>query len=227
MTKLACNGQHLRIAFPVKHANIRNIQSSNDASLNDYLPSYSGSLRLHATSLIGGYKYNLQPLFLGPSSSVIKVTVTKIKTRKQAGLRKSVIMAPGLVDPPQTEPAVAKGPVGPKEAFIGGPQVFNRIAEEQGTEKQPPATHPKYLPVWDADTKCVPDCLRQWSWHDQLTYSHRFPPLEPFPHYEHGQDADPSFPELFRGTSVTELTPSIGSEVSGIQLSALILSFTP
>ncbi|KAM0802955.1 alpha-ketoglutarate-dependent taurine dioxygenase [Usnea florida] len=112
-------------------------------------------------------------------------------------------MAPGLVDPPQTEPAVANGPVGPKEAFIGGPQVFNRIAEEQGTEKQPPATHPKYLPVWDAET------------------NHRFPPLEPFTHYEHGKDADPNFPELFRGASVTELTPSIGSEVSGIQLSAL------
>ena len=78
-------------------------------------------------------------------------------------------MAPGLVDPPQTEPAGAKGPVGPKEAFIGGPQVFNKSAEEQGTEKQPPATHPKYLPVWDADTKCVPSCLRQRSWLNQLT----------------------------------------------------------
>ena len=62
-------------------------------------------------------------------------------------------MAPGLVDPPQTVPAstFAKVPVGPKEAFIGGPQVFNKIAEERGTEKQPPATHPEYLPVWRDD----------------------------------------------------------------------------
>ena len=67
-------------------------------------------------------------------------------------------MAPGLVDPPQAAPAldVAKGTVGPKEAFIGGPQVFNKVAEVQGTERQPPATHPEYLPIWDADTKYVP-----------------------------------------------------------------------
>lgn len=71
-------------------------------------------------------------------------------------------MAPGLVDPPQAAPASnsAKHSVGPKEAFIGGPQVFNRIAEEQGTEKQPPATHPEYLPVWDADTKYALTSLR-------------------------------------------------------------------
>ncbi|CAF9911700.1 MAG: hypothetical protein ALECFALPRED_007625 [Alectoria fallacina] len=113
-------------------------------------------------------------------------------------------MAPGLIDPPQATPAssFAKASVGPKEAFIGGPQVFNKIAEEQGTEKQPAAAHPKYLPLWDPDTK--------------------YPPLEPFTHYEHGKDADPSFPELLRGaTSVSELTPSTGSEVHGIQLSAL------
>ncbi|KAF6228934.1 hypothetical protein HO133_007046 [Letharia lupina] len=113
-------------------------------------------------------------------------------------------MAPGIVDPPQTAPAsdFAKASVGPKEAFIGGPQVFNKTAEEQGTEKQPPATHPKYLPVWDADTI--------------------YPPLEPFTHYEHGKDADPMSPEMFHeATSVTELTPSTGSEVRGIQLSAL------
>ena len=64
-------------------------------------------------------------------------------------------MAPGLVDPPHAAPApnLAKDSVGPKELFIGGPQVFNKVAEEQGTEGQPPATHPNYLPVWDAETK--------------------------------------------------------------------------
>lgn len=66
-------------------------------------------------------------------------------------------MAPGLVDPPQAALTsdIAKGSVGPKELFVGGPQIFNKIAEEQGTERQPPATHPNYLPVWDADTKYV------------------------------------------------------------------------
>ncbi|XP_044714458.1 uncharacterized protein HRG_11980 [Hirsutella rhossiliensis] len=50
----------------------------------------------------------------------------------------------------------------------------------------------------------------------------RYPPLEPFEHYEHGKDADPSFPNLLPpGTSVTDLTPTIGSEVKGIQLSSL------
>lgn len=45
--------------------------------------------------------------------------------------------------------------VGPKEAFIGGPQVYNKIAEEKGTKTQPPATHTHYLPIWDPDTKYV------------------------------------------------------------------------
>lgn len=133
-------------------------------------------------------------------------------------------MAPGLVDPPKTAPAQnpTKGSVGPKEAFIGGPQVFNKIAEEQGTERQPPATHPNYLPVWDTDAKYVIAGRQRWYWNNSLTYCHRYPPLEPFTHYEHGKDADPNFSDLFHGaTSVTELTPSTGSEVRGIQLSAL------
>ena len=63
-------------------------------------------------------------------------------------------MAPGLIVPQQTPTAVtSKALVGPKEAFIGSPKAFNRRAEEEGTESQPPATHPKYLPIWDADTK--------------------------------------------------------------------------
>ena len=132
-------------------------------------------------------------------------------------------MAPGLVEPPQAAPASGstKGLVGPKELFTGGPQVFNLIAEEQGTEKQPPATHPKYLPVWDAETKYAPASLHR-SRYDLLIWCNRYPSLEPFTHYEHGKDADRTFPDLFtEATSVTELIPSTGSEVRGIQLSAL------
>lgn len=64
-------------------------------------------------------------------------------------------MAPGLIETTSTVPASSytKGSAGPKEAFIGGPQIYNSTAEIEGTTKQPPATHPKYLPVWDAKTK--------------------------------------------------------------------------
>lgn len=49
----------------------------------------------------------------------------------------------------------------------------------------------------------------------------RYPPLVPFTHYEHGKDADPSFPDLLQGATVTELTGNIGAEIRGIQLSKL------
>ncbi|KAI0502908.1 hypothetical protein F5B22DRAFT_581399 [Xylaria bambusicola] len=64
------------------------------------------------------------------------------------------------------------------------------------------AQYPHYLPTWDKSVK--------------------YPPLEPFEHYEHGKDADPSFPDLLpEGAQVTHLTPGIGTEVRGIQLSSL------
>ncbi|CEJ89954.1 Putative Taurine catabolism dioxygenase TauD/TfdA [[Torrubiella] hemipterigena] len=73
---------------------------------------------------------------------------------------------------------------------------------EEGKTGLVAAKYPHYLPTWDGS---VID-----------------PPLTPFEHYEHGKDADTSFPNLFpEGTSVTDLTPSIGSEVHGIQLSSL------
>jgi sulfonate dioxygenase len=48
----------------------------------------------------------------------------------------------------------------------------------------------------------------------------KYPPLEPFEHRDHGLDADPSFPELIApGVTTTDLTPTIGTEVIGVQLS--------
>lgn len=80
--------------------------------------------------------------------------------------------------------------------------VFVDRAAEEGKTGEPPAKYPHYLPTWD----------RTQFW----------PALEPYEHYEHGKDADTAYPNLFpAGTSVTELTPSIGSEVHGIQLSTL------
>ncbi|KXX76770.1 Alpha-ketoglutarate-dependent sulfonate dioxygenase [Madurella mycetomatis] len=62
--------------------------------------------------------------------------------------------------------------------------------------------YPHYLPTWNRDE--------------------RYPPLQLFEHYEHGKDADTSYPNLFPdGVAVTHLTPTIGTEVRGIQLSTL------
>jgi alpha-ketoglutarate-dependent taurine dioxygenase len=46
--------------------------------------------------------------------------------------------------------------------------------------------------------------------------------LEPFEHYEHGKDADPSFKNLLKaGSKLEDITASIGAEVTGVQLSQL------
>ncbi|KAK4696186.1 sulfonate dioxygenase, partial [Lecanoromycetidae sp. Uapishka_2] len=53
-------------------------------------------------------------------------------------------------------------------------------------------------------------------------YPKGYSPLEPFTHYEHGKDADPTLPDLLRGaTSVKNITPNIGAEVHGVQISSL------
>ncbi|KAK4034018.1 hypothetical protein C8A01DRAFT_19102 [Parachaetomium inaequale] len=74
---------------------------------------------------------------------------------------------------------------------------------EAGLKGHSAAKYPHYLPTWDRTQK--------------------YAPLEPFEHREHGKDADPSYPNLLpRGAvSVTDLTPTIGTEVRGVQLSTL------
>lgn len=49
----------------------------------------------------------------------------------------------------------------------------------------------------------------------------RYEPLQPFEHYDHGKDADASFPNLLKNAKVTDLTGTIGAEVTGVQLSSL------
>lgn len=53
--------------------------------------------------------------------------------------------------------------------------------------------------------------------------STRYPPLTPFEHYDHGKDADPTFPDLLpKGVAqLDDVTPFIGTEVRGVQLSKL------
>ncbi|KIW07577.1 uncharacterized protein PV09_01532 [Verruconis gallopava] len=89
-----------------------------------------------------------------------------------------------------------------KEAYIGGPRAFKKDVEEKGSETQPAARYPHYLPVWDPEK--------------------HYPPLVPFEHYDHGKDADPRFPNLLsKDVKVIELTANIGAEVHGVQLSKL------
>src|SRR6266849_2156307 len=62
--------------------------------------------------------------------------------------------------------------------------------------------YPAYLPTWNEGQK--------------------YPPLEPFTHVEHGKGADPTFKDLLpEGSKIQKLTPVIGSEVTGVQLSKL------
>ncbi|KAH9883810.1 TauD-domain-containing protein [Xylariomycetidae sp. FL2044] len=70
-------------------------------------------------------------------------------------------------------------------------------------EAEKSATYQNYLPTWNPEQKYLP--------------------LEPFEHYEHGKDADTTYSELLpQGSAVvTDLTPTIGTEVRGVQLSSL------
>jgi len=81
------------------------------------------------------------------------------------------------------------------------PTFYEKDAEE-GKTGFAAAKYPHYLPTWDPDQK--------------------YPPLKPFEHYDHGRDADPYYPDLLpEGAEITHLTPTIGTEVKGIQLSSL------
>ncbi|KAI9843849.1 MAG: hypothetical protein M1838_002437 [Thelocarpon superellum] len=95
---------------------------------------------------------------------------------------------------------LGKGPSEYKEPY-GGPQAYSTATETKGTAQQPAASHPEYLPVWDPTLK--------------------YPPLKPFHHHDHGLDADPGLKELLHNATVADLTPVIGAEVHGVQLSHL------
>jgi sulfonate dioxygenase len=68
-------------------------------------------------------------------------------------------MAPALVEtrqensfnPAFREPVSGVGQY--KEAYIGGPKAFKKEVEEKGSDTQPAATYPKYLPVWDPNKR--------------------------------------------------------------------------
>ncbi|KAJ5358368.1 uncharacterized protein N7496_010781 [Penicillium cataractarum] len=106
-------------------------------------------------------------------------------------------MAPSIAESFAVE-VVVPAKVNP-QVSVNKPKV-RRIIEEEGGKST--ATYPQYLPVWD--------------------HSEKYPPLEPFTHIDHGKDADPSFKDLLPAESqIKKLTPTIGSEVTGVQLSKL------
>ncbi|KAL4874390.1 hypothetical protein BJY04DRAFT_226086 [Aspergillus karnatakaensis] len=105
-------------------------------------------------------------------------------------------MAPSIAEAPQADIVV---PV-KADAAAAKPKIRRAIDEEKEGSKPP--SYPHYLPIWD--------------------HSEKYPPLEPFTHVDPGLSADPSFKDLLpEGTKITKLTPTIGSEVTGIQLSSL------
>jgi sulfonate dioxygenase len=86
-----------------------------------------------------------------------------------------------------------------KEVQVG-PAIYEAGAKEN--DKHGVAKYPHYLPTWNPDEK--------------------YGVLEDFEHKEHGLDADKSLKNLLgEGTTLRDLTPTIGSEVSGVQLSKL------
>ncbi|KAH1891135.1 hypothetical protein KXW12_006165 [Aspergillus fumigatus] len=107
-------------------------------------------------------------------------------------------MAPSIAEE-QPHRADIVVPVKASPAAAEKPKIRRIIDEEGGTTT---ASYPHYLPVWD--------------------HSEKYPPLEPFTHSDPGLRADPSFPDLLKpGTKIQNLTPTIGSEVTGVQLSSL------
>ncbi|CRK17949.1 Alpha-ketoglutarate-dependent sulfonate dioxygenase like protein [Verticillium longisporum] len=114
-------------------------------------------------------------------------------------------MAPSATETVTAEPLTQRfrlnaSATGPYKEL--SPTNYQKETETKGGDGFEAAKYPHYLPTWNPEQK--------------------YPPLEPFEHKEHGKDADPSFPNLLpTGTQVNHLTPTIGSEVKGIQLSSL------
>lgn len=107
-------------------------------------------------------------------------------------------MAPAALVVPKPEALIRD----PYKGLPYGPKEYSKNIEENGSEDQPKASYPHYLPTWNQYQK--------------------YPPLEPFVHHDHGIDADKSFPDLL-GEKVQkeDLTPTIGSVITGVQLSSL------
>jgi len=116
-------------------------------------------------------------------------------------------MAPSATEtitvPAQTAPKPTlkvTGGIGPYKELA--PVTYEKEAELNGKDGFEAAKYPNYLPTWNPEQK--------------------YPPLQPFEHYDHGKDAVTNYPELLpEGVIKTDLTPTIGTEIRGVQLSSL------
>jgi sulfonate dioxygenase len=67
-------------------------------------------------------------------------------------------MAPATVETPvlpTLNPAFREPSSQYKEPLITGPKAFKREAEEKGTEVQPAAKYPNYLPAWNPNERML------------------------------------------------------------------------
>ncbi|KAL2065862.1 hypothetical protein VTL71DRAFT_3532 [Oculimacula yallundae] len=108
----------------------------------------------------------------------------------------------------QTQMATTREVTRAAKVSLGLPESHTPSSEQdkseiEGTADYPPALFPNFLPVWE-----VPET--------------KFPPLEPFEYIERALGADPLLPDLLGNDGkIEELTPAIGAEVFGVQLSKL------
>ncbi|KAH9206075.1 putative alpha-ketoglutarate-dependent sulfonate dioxygenase [Leptodontidium sp. 2 PMI_412] len=106
-------------------------------------------------------------------------------------------MAPSVQQLAEDVPEVSFEKLSVKEKE---PVKVKRQIEEEGGKTD--ASYPAYLPTWN--------------------HGQKYPALEPFVHIEHGLKADPTFKDLLpEGSKIKKLTPTTGSEVTGVQLSQL------
>ena len=64
-------------------------------------------------------------------------------------------MAPSVVASPPVEGTASlelSEKAFPRLSFVGGPKSFNKAGELNGTQDQPAASYPNYLPVWDNES---------------------------------------------------------------------------
>ncbi|KAL5041936.1 hypothetical protein BDW71DRAFT_201005 [Aspergillus fruticulosus] len=110
-------------------------------------------------------------------------------------------MAPSIAEEQTAQADVVVPIKAPPAATTEKPKI-RRVIDGEGGTTTASVLPPHYLPTWD--------------------HSEKYPRLQPFTHSDPGLRADPSFPDLLQpGTKIQKLAPTIGSEVTGVQLSSL------
>ncbi|KAL9101468.1 MAG: hypothetical protein Q9163_003263 [Psora crenata] len=130
------------------------------------------------------------------------------------------IATPILPSTAQSDVVPVKKGAGDYKEQAGGAKEFNRNLEEIGSATQPAAK----VVISDAvgEDRELNDVLQYQNYLPTWNPDEKYEPLQPFTHVEHGLEADKSFPELLgSGVKAEDITPLLGTEISGIQLSQL------